>query len=194
MQSAQEMNWWLEIAKIVIPVVTTVFVGWWITRSNEKYKTELAMQIHRFQNLHPKQIAELETFLQKVRVIEEDLNLAMRIAEDIGSYLGNEEHQLSELSPVSQRTSNLVRELKNSFDDIPIFMNQEICEKAEDLIKNLELASSSFITHYDEETDTSSIPAKDSLEKRNETKTILQNTIPKLKHGFEEMSRTIISD
>ncbi len=29
MQSTQEMNWWLEIAKIVIPVVTTVFVGWW---------------------------------------------------------------------------------------------------------------------------------------------------------------------
>lgn len=194
MQSSQAINWWLEISKIVIPVAATIFVGWWINRSNEKYKTELAKQIHRFQNLQPKRIAGLENFLQKVRAIEKDLNLAVRIAaNELGTYI-EEEHLLSELSPVAQRISRAVDELKSYFDDNRIFMNQDICERAEELTKNLGLASSSFITHIDEQTDTSWIPAKDSKEQLDKTKEIVQITIPKLKQDFEEISRTIIFD
>jgi hypothetical protein len=64
MQTQPEINWWLEIAKIGVPVATTILVGWLISHRNEKFKNELAQDLHRFQTrdslLHQKQAEAIQ--------------------------------------------------------------------------------------------------------------------------------------
>ena len=53
MQNSQELNWWLEIAKIVVPSLTSIVVaiglGLWLSARTEKIKSEFQAKLYEFQ-------------------------------------------------------------------------------------------------------------------------------------------------
>ena len=73
---AVSINWWLEIAKIAIPVVTTIFVGWIIARRNERFKNNLTREVQQYQTrdsvLHQKQAEAVETIYGLLLLLEAD--------------------------------------------------------------------------------------------------------------------------
>lgn len=195
MQSAQEINWWLEGAKVVIPVVATIVVGWWITRGNEKFKNELAQDLHRFQTrdslLHQKQAEAIEELYFWVVTVDGRLRkivLALHSDEfkwNLDALNDSLRSTLLELGEANDKLTSLFLRKQILLDKETCQMFREVWNPLLDIEKGL---SGLFLTE------------KSGIKFRNKTaqdlwdeSTALLATIPPLKEKLEGRFREILA-
>ena len=186
-----ELLWWWEVLKLVLPILATVAVGFWISRLNERYKNDLAKEIHKFQTLYPRQLRGLEKLLTIVRGVQKEILRALSIVLDDGFFYVNEEHQAQDLSSVSSRIWEMLDDLREKFDEVRLFLDGDTRDRFETLIQELDSARSMFTEIYYEATSESIIQAQ-TKEGRSIAEKLVKVTIPGHLDELEQIVRSRI--
>jgi hypothetical protein len=189
MLESQETNWWLETAKIAAPVVSTIALGWWISRHTEKYKSDLAKEIHRFQTVHPRRLDIFGSLLKTARIVQSELNGCLDNIDGIGYfYRGNEEWQEQELSGRTGAVSTSLRELKETVESNRMLFDPETVAFLDEMQSKMSEARLFFVRIYNEDTGESRVPAK-TPEGYEKAKDSVTRTVPDLIVELESRMR-----
>jgi hypothetical protein len=82
LQTLGETNWWLEAAKIVVPIVLTALVGLWIARHSERFKRRMEKDVSQFQTrdtiLHEKRVDVAEKLHALISHVEFEFSKCYR--------------------------------------------------------------------------------------------------------------------
>lgn len=206
MQTATSGVPWMTIAQIVVPSLTSIIVafvaGWFITRRIEDYKTkltkdieqfkgDLAKDIHRYQTLHPRRFEIVQKVMGEISAVKADLDLALQISDDSWFYRGDVERQESELSPVAQRISKRLREIKADVESKRFIFDDETSQRIDATLKTLSEASSAFMVHLnDGEEDDHYIPALTTAGLQN-VKSVINVEIPRVQADLQTTLRRL---
>ena len=208
MQNMQEINWWVEIAKIAIPSLFTLGIGFWLSRKTENYKKELSKEIedykkdiskdlYEFQTkyslLHQKRAEAIVEIYRLIATIEIKLkNVIIMLNPNEGLTI-DEELKNAYLFKLVEEVPSLGETLLNTYLQKQILLDEETCKMIEDVIEPTNMAGKfiSFLVlremGHSEFTDNSQ---ERVLKESNE---LLTEIIPLTKRKLEEKFRQLLS-
>lgn len=181
----------LEIIKIIAPIIATVSVGWWISQSNEKYKSKIAKQLSRHDLWFSKYTSVIETLLAIVRRTSTDLEKIYKIMDDDYFFRGDIRRQNAEITPLVSKIGSANRELNDLIASSRIYLPDDILTSVSTLAEKFDSATTLFTPHSDEETEEEWVPI-DSPDEMLKAKLLILSEIPSLKMDLESrISRSI---
>jgi hypothetical protein len=175
--NGEGVNWSLEVFRIGIPVATTIFVGWLISRSNEKYKSKLARDHYRYQDFYPRMTATIAELYRQLSLVERSLDLSYRIAtDDLYKQMPDARHE--QFQQTTAKALQLTAALDEFYPGVRVLLDPRSLEIFDGIIEDLGTAAK-FIRSL------SFVPDGLSIEGDGEVR--MWNTINEiLRHGFPE--------
>jgi hypothetical protein len=177
------INWELETLRIGIPVATTIIVGWWINRSNEKYKSKLARDHFRYQDFYPKMTATIADLYIQLSQVERSLGLAYGVATtDLYKQFPKGEREAT-----FQQTSEVAINLTAQFDAVYAGVRILLDERSRNIFDEIlvELANAAKFLRTLSISAYVAMPEGDDIKMWNHINDVLTDRFPKLKKDLE---------
>lgn len=197
MQATSEINWWLEVAKILSPIAAALILGLWLSRKTEKYKNELAKEINHFQTrdslLHQKQADVIEQLYSLVSEVEYNLKA-------ISHTLANPDNIEWDMSFLNERLREKLRGLGEASEHLvsffrkkQILLDKESCTVFNDVHAALLEAERNLSSLFLNEQSGFTLKMTSAQDRWSQSMEIVYQKLPGLKARLDERFREILS-